>query len=81
MQIVVHFHAQAVSLAGARETGLEVAPWATCREVKAALAAAHPELERLLPSSVLATEAEYLADAAPLGDATTLHLIPPVSGG
>jgi molybdopterin converting factor small subunit len=81
MRIVVQFHAQAVGLAGARETGLEVSPAATCRDVKVALAAAHPELERLLPSSVLATDAEYLADAAEVGQARTLHLIPPVSGG
>ena len=64
MRILVQFHAQAVDLAGSRQSDLEVSAGATCRDVKEALARAHPALEGLLPSSVLATDSEYLADAA-----------------
>lgn len=80
-RIQVALHAHAADLAGSTRAGVEVPPSATAAEVKRALAALHPRLAGLLASCVLATEREYLADRAPVGQETTLHLIPPVSGG
>ena len=80
-RIQVALHAHAADLAGKAHAGVEVAPEATVAEVKQALGALHPRLEGLLASSVLATDREYLSDRAPVGDETSLHLIPPVSGG
>ena len=48
---------------------------------EAALADRHPALTGLLPSSVIATDDEYLADGVSLGEGARFHLIPPVSGG
>jgi len=80
-RIRVSLHAHAADLAGASDAGVEIGPAATAAEVKRALAALHPRLERLLASCVIATDCEYLSDRAPVGDEETLHLIPPVSGG
>ena len=81
MQVTVQFHAQAVDLVGARDTALQIDDDATCGDVKRALVARHPELEGLASVSALASEREYLADSAPIGDQAALHFIPPVSGG
>lgn len=80
-KIEVELHARAVELAGARTAALEVAPEATCADLKAALARAHPVLGALLRACAVATEREYLAEGAVLGDGNRFHLIPPVSGG
>ena len=77
----IALHAHAADLAGAPSAAVEVEAGATGADVKDALAARHPRLGGLLPSSVLATDSEYLSDRAPVGDRTDLHLIPPVSGG
>jgi molybdopterin synthase catalytic subunit len=79
-RIRVALHAHAADLAGTSEAPVEVAPSATAADVKRALAALHPRLARLLPSSVLATDREYLSDRSSVGE-DVLHLIPPVSGG
>ena len=80
-QIRVALHARAADLAGAASAGVEVGPKATAGEVKEALAALHPGLSGLLASCALANDREYLSDRTPLGDGTSFHLIPPVSGG
>ena len=74
-------HARAGELAGVAEAAVDVSDAASAGSVKRELARALPSLEGLLGSCALATDAEFLADAAPLGDAALLHLIPPVSGG
>ena len=81
MHVTVRLHAQAADLAGTRESGADLAVGATCADVKRALAERHPRLERLVASSVLASDSEYLTDGAPVTDGASLHLIPPVSGG
>jgi hypothetical protein len=81
-RVTIALHAQAADLAGLTETGVEVSAAATPAELKRALAREHPRLAPLLPSSVIATEREYLADEAELDEREErLHLIPPVSGG
>jgi molybdopterin synthase catalytic subunit len=79
-RIRVALHAHAADLAGTSEAPVEVGASATVADVKRALAALHPRLGPLLPSSVLATDREYLSDRAAVAE-DVLHLIPPVSGG
>jgi molybdopterin converting factor small subunit len=79
-RIRIALHAHAADLAGASQARVDVAASATAADVKRALAALHPRLALLLPSSVLATDREYLSDRAAVGEGP-LHLIPPVSGG
>jgi molybdopterin converting factor small subunit len=79
-RIRVALHAHAADLAGTSEAPVEVSASATAADVKRALAVLHPRLARLLPSSVLATDREYLSDRTPVAE-ERLHLIPPVSGG
>ena len=74
-------HARAGELAGMTEASVDVSDAASAGSVKRELARALPSLAALMASCALATDAEFLADAAPLGDAARLHLIPPVSGG
>lgn len=80
-RIVVELHARAAELAGARETDLGLDAGATGVDLKRELARRHPALAPLLESSAVATDREYLSDAAPLGAGARFHLIPPVSGG
>jgi molybdopterin converting factor small subunit len=80
-RIRVVLHARAGELAGVSEASVDVSDAASAGSVKLELARAVPSLAALLGSCALATDAEFLADAAPLGDAALLHLIPPVSGG
>jgi len=81
MRVTVTLHAQAVDLAGRTDVPLGVAAGATAGDVRRALVAAHPELERLATVSALASDQEYLADAALVEERAALHFIPPVSGG
>jgi molybdopterin converting factor small subunit len=79
--IRIELHARAGELAGARVAALELPAAATCADLKAALARAHPALGGLLAACAVATERDYLAEGASLGDGDRFHLIPPVSGG
>ena len=79
--VLVHLHARAAEVAGARECRVEL-PVAACGgDVKDEVARRHPALAALLPSCAIATDEEYLHDEARVGDAAVLHVIPPVSGG
>ena len=80
-RIRVALHARAADLAGASQTAVDVPESATGRDVKRALGALHPGLLGLLASAALATDHEYLSDGAAVGDDSSLHLVPPVSGG
>lgn len=80
-QVVVHLHARAAELAGVRACAVELPEAACAGDVKDEVARRHPALSALLPSCAIATDAEYLGDAARVGDARSLHVIPPVSGG
>jgi molybdopterin converting factor small subunit len=74
-------HAHAADLAGAKLAELSLADGATAGDAKRALGQAFPALADLLATAALATDHEYLRDTAPLAAETSLHLIPPVSGG
>ncbi len=80
-RILIHLHARAAELAGARECAVDVPGDACAGDVKDALARVLPAVAALLDSCAIATEAEYVADDARVGAAGALHVIPPVSGG
>ncbi|MFO0584751.1 MAG: molybdopterin converting factor subunit 1 [Anaeromyxobacter sp.] len=80
MAITVLYFAAAREAAGlARET-LAGAP-ATVGALRAALAAAHPPLARILPRCRIAVDQAFAADDAPLRDGAEVALVPPVAGG
>ena len=79
--IRVVLHARAAELSGEKEVHIKTAPAATVRDVKVALGSQVPKLSGILASSAIANDTDYLADSAPLGEETSFHLIPPVSGG
>jgi hypothetical protein len=68
-------------LAGVPETSLSVDAAASCADLKRELALRHPPIAALVKSCAVGTDSEFLQDAAPLGEITRFHLIPPVSGG
>jgi molybdopterin converting factor small subunit len=80
-RVTVHLHAQAADLAGTRKVVLALGAEATSADLKRALGDAHPGLSGLLGSGAVATEREYLSDAALLGPGERFHFVPPVSGG
>jgi len=74
-------HARAAELSGEAEVHVKTTPAATVRDLKAALGFQVPALSGIVASSAIATDADYLNDSALLGEETSFHLIPPVSGG
>ena len=80
-ELTIRLHARAGELAGTREVRVTLAADARCGDLKRELGVQHPPLAGLVPSCALATDREFLADSAPIGDAAFLHLVPPVSGG
>jgi len=60
---------------------LELPAAATVAAARAALAAAHPELSRLLPQVRAAVNRQMVGDEHTLCDGDELALIPPVAGG
>lgn len=79
--IRIVLHARAAELSGESEVHIKTSPAATVRDLKIALGSQVPKLAGILASSAVATDTDYLSDSAVLGEETSLHLIPPVSGG
>jgi molybdopterin converting factor small subunit len=79
--IRIVLHARAAELSGESEVHIRTSLVATVRDLKSAIALQAPKLAGILPSSAIATDTDYLSDSALLADETSLHLIPPVSGG
>ncbi|HET9885976.1 MAG TPA: MoaD/ThiS family protein [bacterium] len=79
--IRILLHARAAEMNGENEVHIRTSPAATVRDLKSAIALQVPKLAGILASSAIATDTDYLSDSALLGDETSLHLIPPVSGG
>ncbi len=80
MPVTVLLFAAARDAAGAARLTLDPAP-ATAGALRAALAAAHPGLARLLPRCRLAVDQEFAPDEAPLRDGAEVAVVPPVAGG
>ena len=81
MTVSVLLFAGAREAAGAEAATVELPLGATVAQLRAALAAACPALAPLLPSCLLAVNAEYAAEGATIAPGDDVALIPPVSGG
>jgi molybdopterin converting factor small subunit len=79
--ILIRLHARSAEIAGRDAVVVRIGSNATVRDVKQALAVQVPELAGILPSSALASERDYLTEKTSIDGATSLHLLPPVSGG
>lgn len=80
MPVHVLYFAGARDAAGtSRETLAEVPP--TVGALRAALAAAHPGLARVLARSRIAVDREFAGDEVALRDGAEIAVVPPVSGG
>lgn len=80
MPVTVLYFAAARDAAGAARDTLDPAP-ATVGALRAALAARHPALGRLLPRCRLAVDQEFAPDDAPLVEGAEVAVVPPVAGG
>ena len=81
MRVCVKLFAIARELMGRDEVALELPDRATAADVRQALVHAAPALDRVLPHSLLAVDAQYADDATPIAEYSEVALIPPVSGG
>ena len=81
MTVSVKLFAAARELAGSEEVQLELREGASAGDARAALAQQWPRLAPLVDRSLLAVNAEYVADETVITAGDELALIPPVSGG
>lgn len=81
MRVVIRLFALAKDRAGRPEVAVELAEPANVGALKRALASAHPELAPLLPTMMIAVDAEYADDSQPIRPGAEVAAIPPVSGG
>ncbi|MBX3425108.1 MAG: MoaD/ThiS family protein [Pirellulales bacterium] len=81
MNLTVRLFAAARERAGVGEAVVDLPIGATVADVQAALAEACPALGPLLPSCLIAVNAEYAAEGRVVCEGDELALIPPVSGG
>ena len=80
MSIRVLFFAAARDAAGVAAEAL-AAPPATVGALRAALAAAHPGMARVLPRCRIAVAQDFAGDGDPIPDGAEVAVIPPVAGG
>lgn len=81
MKVRVKLFAAARQLLDAEWVDIELERPATVGQLRQALIRQAPALERLVARAMIAVDAQYAADDAPLSDACEVALIPPVSGG
>ncbi|MDX2141424.1 MAG: molybdopterin converting factor subunit 1 [Chloroflexota bacterium] len=82
MNITVLLFATLKDAAGLNRTSLFIpAADATVTQVRAALAAQHPPLQRYLPSAIAALNQEFAQDEETVHDGDEMAFFPPVSGG
>jgi len=81
MKVRVKLFAVAKELAGRDELEIDVPAAATIADARAAVIAAVPALERIVPHSLWAVGTEYVRDNTQLTETSDIALIPPVSGG
>jgi molybdopterin converting factor small subunit len=82
VRVNVRLFALARQRAGRAEVALDVADPVTVAAVKAALAAACPELAPLVPQMLIAVNADYAGDEqGPIPPGAEVAAILPVSGG
>lgn len=82
MTLTVRFFAAARAAAGTDTSVVDVPSDATLGDLEHILAASYPELVRVLARCSYLRDAVALCDrAAPLGDCTTIDVLPPFAGG
>ena len=81
MTLTVLFFAQARDRAGCSRRALELPDGSRVADALAALRAAHPGLEPLVPHLAVAVNGELSAADAAIPAGAELALLPPVSGG
>ena len=81
MRVRVRLFAAARELVGSESLEIEVGSGATIAEMKRAVVASVPALDRLMKHSLWAVGAEYVADGTVLSENADVAMIPPVSGG
>ena len=81
MNIDVKLFAAARQYCGCDQVSIDLEGDATVGELRAALAEAHPSLQAILPSSMIALNHDYADDETPIPEDAEIALIPPVSGG
>ena len=81
MKVQVRLFARARDLAGADRVDLQLKAAATIADLRQALAAMYPVLEKLILRSAIGQNEEFARDAEPVIEGAELALLPPVSGG
>ena len=81
MKITVKLFAAARQCCGSEEVHVELDDGANVRDLRAALATAHPTLDAILPASMVAIDHDYASDDRRVDGKAEVALIPPVSGG
>jgi molybdopterin converting factor subunit 1 len=81
MKVRVKLFAVAKELAGSDAISVELPAAATIDDVRRAVAAAHPNLDRILSHAMWAVNAKYADDTTIVNKHSDIALIPPVSGG
>jgi molybdopterin converting factor small subunit len=81
MMVHVKLFAAARDVAGKNDVAVEVRDGATLADVRRALVAAAPALEKILPHARWAVDAEFAGDGQAVAANSEIALIPPVSGG
>jgi molybdopterin converting factor subunit 1 len=79
--IRVKFFAVARQQAGTEQFQLEIPAGATAADARRLLSERFPDLAPVLRRCMLAVDAQYVRDDAPLAANCELAVIPPVSGG
>lgn len=80
MAVEILYFAGARDAAGVAREALDPAP-PTVGALRAALAAAHPALARILPRCRIAVDREFAGDDGPVRDGAEVAIVPPVAGG
>jgi molybdopterin converting factor subunit 1 len=81
MKVQVKLFAAARELAGSDKLELEIAERATLAELRMAIAKEFPALQKILPHTLWAVDAEYARENTKINERSEIALIPPVSGG
>lgn len=81
MKVRVLYFAQARERAGCGQESLELEAGADLEAARAAIRAAHPELDPLWSHLAVAVDGELAPGEARLREGAEIALLPPVSGG
>ena len=81
MKLTIKCFAVVAEVVGGSEAELELDCGSTVADLKQALVAQFPELDRLRSALLFAVNGEYAVDTCELDETAEIACIPPVSGG